>query len=55
MVADNGLRFFANSPEVVAMHWRPNGEWAKEKEKVYQDKALEMFKLAYERQEKRLY
>lgn len=31
MVADNGLRFFANAPEVVAMHWRPNGEWAKER------------------------
>ena len=22
---------FANAPEVVAMHWRPNGEWAKER------------------------
>lgn len=22
---------FANSPEVVAMHWRPNGEWEKER------------------------
>ena len=22
---------FTNAPEVVAMHWRPNGEWAKER------------------------
>ena len=22
---------FANAPEVVAMHWRPKGEWAKER------------------------
>ncbi len=22
---------FANAPEVVAMHWRPNGEWEKER------------------------
>ncbi len=22
---------FANAPEVVAMHWRPNGEWGKER------------------------
>ncbi len=22
---------FANAPEIVAMHWRPNGEWAKER------------------------
>lgn len=22
---------FTNAPEIVAMHWRPNGEWAKER------------------------
>jgi AraC family transcriptional regulator len=22
---------FANAPEVVVMHWRPNGEWVKER------------------------
>ena len=30
---------------------RKNGEWAKEKEKIYRDKAIEMFNLAYERKE----
>ncbi len=47
-----GLQYEGIANEYGIKSEKRNGEWAKEKEKVYQDKALEMFKLAYERQEK---
>lgn len=48
----SGLKYDEIANELRIKSEKRNGEWAKEKEKKYRDKALEMFKNAYERQEK---
>ena len=48
----SGLKYDEIANEFRIKSEKRNGEWAKPKEKEFHAKALEMFKIAYERQEK---